>query len=60
MAYIRKTKDEYQILGDYGYGWECLFAEETLKEAKQMLKDYNENEPQYAHKIKKVRVPIGG
>ena len=60
MAYIRKTRDEYQLLCNYGYGdgWEYLIAEDTMKEAKQRKKEYMENEPQYLYKIVKKRVPI--
>ena len=36
MAYKRKTKDEYQLHIDYGYGWECVTIDETLKEAKTL------------------------
>lgn len=56
--YIRKTIDEYEIQGNYGYGWEGLVTVDTLKEAKQDLKDYNDNEPSVPHKIVKRRVPI--
>ena len=44
MAYIRKTRDEYELQGNYGYGWECLTTEETLKDARQRRKEYQENE----------------
>lgn len=53
--YIRKTKDEYEIQGHYGQGWEMVTTEETWREAKNQLKCYNENEP-YPHRIKKKRV----
>jgi hypothetical protein len=43
---------EYIISGNYGQGWEELHTEETLAEAKQRLKEYRENEPEYAHKLK--------
>jgi hypothetical protein len=43
MAYIRKTVDRWDIMGNYGYGWECECSEYTLKEAKQRLKEYLEN-----------------
>lgn len=56
MAYIRKTIDEWHIMANYGYGWEVVTIETTYQDARQMLKDYNENEPQYSHKIKKVRI----
>jgi hypothetical protein len=56
--YQRKTRDVYEIQGDYGYGWEYLCEEETRKDAREQLKCYNENEPQYEHRIKKRRVRI--
>jgi hypothetical protein len=54
--YIRKTYDEYQIWSNYGYGWEETCAEETYKEAKERLKEYRENQPQYPHKIVKRQI----
>ena len=37
MSYIRKTKDEYQLLCNYRYGdgWEYVLAEDTMKEARE-------------------------
>ena len=45
MAYVRKTKDEYRLLCNYGYGdgWEEVLTEETYKEAKERKKEYIEN-----------------
>ena len=43
MAYIRKTVDRWDIMSNYGYGWECECSEYTYKEAKQRLKEYREN-----------------
>ena len=45
MAYIKKTVDRWDIMGNYGYGdgWECECSEYTYKEAKQRLKEYMEN-----------------
>ena len=43
MAYIRKTYDEYEILTNYGYGWEVEITEPTMKEAKQTVREYKEN-----------------
>lgn len=54
--YIRKTIDEFQILCNYGYGWECVTTEETYKKALITLKEYRENDPNYMYRIKKVRV----
>lgn len=55
--YQRKTADEYEILGNYGYGdgWEVVCSETTFVEARARLKEYNENEPQYPHKLKVSR-----
>lgn len=59
MAYTRKTTDEYDVLADYGfgYGYEVVTTETTLKEAKQRAREYRENDTS-AHdiKIKKRRV----
>ena len=43
MAYVRKTYDEYDIVTNYGYGWEVECTEETMKEARQRKKEYLEN-----------------
>ena len=58
MAYIRKTKDEYHLLCNYGYGdgWEYVLAEDTPQEARQRKQEYIENAPQYQYKIVKKRV----
>jgi hypothetical protein len=57
--YIRKTIDEYEIQGNYGQGFECVTTEETWKAAREQLKCYRENEPQYSHRIVKKRVRRG-
>ena len=56
MAYVRKTKDEWHTQGDYGDGWETVTIDESLAEARQMKRDYDENEPEYLHRIVKRRV----
>lgn len=58
MSYVRKTKDEYVLMTNYGYGdgWEEVLIEETFAEAKQRKKEYIENMPQYPYKIVKRRV----
>jgi hypothetical protein len=43
MAYKRKTVDRWDIMTNYGYGWEVECSEYTRKEARQTLKDYREN-----------------
>lgn len=47
---------EYEVQGNYGYGWEMVTTEDTPTEARKRLKEYDDNEPQYPHRIKKVRV----
>lgn len=43
MAYIRKTRDVWYIMTNYGYGWECENQELTLADAKRSLREYREN-----------------
>ena len=43
MAYERKTIDRWDIMTNYGYGWECENSEYTLKDAKRSLREYREN-----------------
>lgn len=43
MAYIRKTRDRWDIMTNYGYGWECEYSEYTRAEARQTAKEYREN-----------------
>jgi len=47
---------EWRIEGSYGQGWEEVTAEDTAKEARARLKEYDYNEPQYVHRIKRVIV----
>jgi hypothetical protein len=56
MKYKRKTIDEFEIQGYYGYGWECLTTEENWREATKQLICYNEKEPNVLHRIVKKRV----
>ena len=60
MAYVRKTRDEWLVQVDYGYGhgWEDECQEGTLREAHARLREYRENVPQYPARLKRVRVPI--
>lgn len=41
--YERKTIDRWDIMSNYGYGWECENSEYTLKDAKRSIKEYREN-----------------
>lgn len=41
--YKRKTVDRWDVVTNYGYGWEVECSEYTRKEAAQRLKEYREN-----------------
>jgi hypothetical protein len=43
----------YDIEGNYGYEWEYLIGEDNLADAKLRKQEYDENEPQYPHRIVK-------
>lgn len=43
MAYQRKTRDRWDVMTNWGYGWECECSEYTRKEARQRLKECMEN-----------------
>lgn len=59
MSYKRKTRDEWQLWTNYGYGWECEVAEETRSEIKQRYREYMENAYQLKGiKIKKCRIML--
>ena len=54
-------KDEYEwaLLGNYNGKWEILFYCEDEQDAEQQLACYDENEPQYPHKIKSYKKSRG-
>lgn len=43
MAYKRKTIDRWDIMTNYGYGWECENSEYTWKDAKRSVREYRDN-----------------
>lgn len=57
MAYKRKTRDEYCIMGYYENGWELECWCDDLLDAKRTLRDY-QNNVNYPVKIQKKRVRI--
>lgn len=59
MGYQRKTRDRWDIMTNYGYGWECECSEYTWKEAKQTYREYREN-IRGAVRIEKHREKIEG
>lgn len=56
--YKRKTKDEYQIHQYINGAWEEVTAESKIKEARDRLKEYRENQPEYPVKIVIKRIPL--
>ena len=55
----RKTRDEYWIMGNYGYGWEFICSEDSHKDAMRTYRDYLENERDIgAFKVIKKRVKV--
>lgn len=58
MAYQRKTKDEWELIGNWGFGWESILMEDSYKEIKQRLREYRENDPRAEYMIVKHRVSI--
>jgi len=52
----REYKEEYEwVIESYydgQYGWEEVTAEDNRSEARQRLKEYRENEPQYSHRMR--------
>jgi hypothetical protein len=52
----RKTIDWFYIMGMYEGGEEELTVESNMKDARQRLREYRDNEPQYRHWIKKRRL----
>jgi hypothetical protein len=58
MTYQRKTRDVFDVEGFYAAGWECVTGAETRKEAREYLKDYRQNEPDTAFRIRKYRERI--
>lgn len=55
--YKRKTIDEYEVQGNYGYGWDLETTEDSWKAAREQVKCYREN-CLAMYRIVKKRVPI--
>ena len=55
---IAKFRTEYIVQGNYGFGhgWEDLTASSSRKEARVALRDYDENESTYPHRLIARRV----
>lgn len=57
-TYQRKTKIEYQMYSNYGYGWEHETTEESYEALKEQIKTYKENCPEGRYKMVFKRVKI--
>ena len=57
MSYTRKTEDIWNVEGDYGMGFEIVTAEDKLSRARERLREYRENEPGIAFRIRRTREP---
>jgi hypothetical protein len=53
---MRKYNYVFVIQGYYCHGWEDETEEDTRKEARQQLRDYRENMPEYPHRMIQRRV----
>lgn len=49
------TRYEYEIQGYYHGSWEMLTTEETLRQAREQLKVYQDNERGVPLRIKKIK-----
>ena len=58
MTYTRKTRDEYEVQGYFGYGWEMVTTEDTWKGAKSQRQCYRDNDSKHIYRIIKKRVRI--
>ena len=58
--YVRKTIDRWDIMTNYGYGWECECSEYTAADARRALREYRENScGRFSVRLEKHREPIG-
>lgn len=57
MAYARKTHDEWCVEGNYEGAWYLECNCEDAVDAKRTIREYRENCPGTAFRIKKHRVP---
>lgn len=57
MAYVRKTRDEWQLWANYGDGWDYVLSEEKYKNIMARAREYRAN-TKAELRIEKHRVPI--
>ena len=58
MAYVRKTRDYWDIEQHTECGWEVVSSEVTRVDTKRALKEYRENQPEYPVRSVKHREKI--
>lgn len=49
---------EYDIEGDYGFGWEIVTCETEYSKALARLSEYRQNEPGVPFRINKVKATV--
>lgn len=59
MSYARKTRDRWDIMTNYGYGWDCECSEYSWPAARRTAREYRENITASV-RIEKHREPIEG
>jgi hypothetical protein len=58
MAYTRKTRDTWELHVNYGSGYEHEVTEYSRKEIRARVREYRENCPEYALKVRTKREKI--
>ena len=51
---------EYEVQGNYSQGWESVYTADSMKEARDIVRDYRLNEPTIPFRIVAVRVSAKG
>lgn len=49
---------EYEVQGNYGYGWDMLTTEDNMQAAREQKKCYDGNERNVPHRIIRRRVKV--
>ena len=58
--YVRKTRDRWDVMTNWGYGWECEYSAYSAKEARQIVRDYRDNAcGRFSVRLEKHREKIG-
>ena len=58
MSYIRKTRDRWDVVTNWGYGWECENSAYNRKEARDVYVDYLSNAcGRFSVRLEKHREP---